>query len=151
MKALENSSSPNAMAQHGLFNPMNNFYRNDFMGLWNGNIPETLPAVNIKNRKEGMEIEVAIPGLRKEDLNVHVKGNSLVISSEKKTEISEKAGQESFFSREFNYSTFLRSVPLPEHTDSDKIEARYVNGILAIFVPKKTNTCETKNKKIKIY
>lgn len=148
MNTFEQTNLQNMMP--AWYNPLDKFFRNDIMGLWNGNIPETLPALNIRNSNDGMRIELAIPGLSKEDMNVFVKGNSLFVTSERKTPSTDDAAEETFFRREFNYSAFSRSIPLPEHTDSDKITANYNNGILEMWVPKKSEAQQTRSRRIKI-
>jgi HSP20 family protein len=140
----------NILLQPSWYNPIDKFFRNDFLALWNGNIPETLPSVNIKNEKENYRIEMAAPGLRKEDFQIDIDGGSLTISCEKENEPNEEKDGEGFFRREYNYSTFSRRLPLPENLDMDRIAAKYTNGILNVSIPKKNGTTGSRNFKIKI-
>jgi HSP20 family protein len=96
----------------------------------------TLPSVNIKESADGFEFEVAAPGLAKEDFQVVLKNNVLTISSEKKMESETKDGEQ-FTRQEFSYQSFSRSFTLPDSTDSEKIRAKYENGILRVNIPKK--------------
>ncbi len=105
----------------------------------------TLPAVNIKETEESFEVELAAPGFQKSDFKIEVENNVLTISSEKQEENELKEG-ETFTKREFSYQAFTRSFTLPETVESDKITAKYDNGILKIEIPKKD---EAKPKPVK--
>ena len=102
----------------------------------------TLPSVNVKELESGFEIQVAAPGIKKEDFKINLERNVLTISSESKTENEEKDENGAFTRREFNYSSFSRSFTLPEMAESEKIEAAYEDGILKIMVPKKEVTMQ---------
>lgn len=108
----------------------------------------TSPAVNIAENKEGFRIEVAAPGLKKEDFRINLDKKVLTISSEKvaNTETKEENG-EKYYRREFSYSSFRRSFSLPEYADTDKIKATHVDGILQVFIPKRD---EAKDKPARI-
>jgi HSP20 family protein len=97
----------------------------------------TLPAVNIRETVENFEVEMAAPGMSKEDFKVELDGNMLTITSEKKSEHQEKDGKR-YTRREFSYQSFQRSFQLPkEVVDAEKIEAKYENGVLRLLIPKK--------------
>lgn len=97
----------------------------------------TIPAVNIKETKDNFEVELAAPGMRKEDFKVELDGNQLTISSEKRTE-DEQTEENRYTKREFSYQSFQRMFQLPKDVvDADKIEARYENGLLHLVIPKK--------------
>ncbi len=99
----------------------------------------TLPAVNVVENNDGFIIEVAAPGMKREDFRVELDNNMLTISSthrEKKEDNSNKPNQ--YTRREFSYELFQRSFSLPENKiEGDKISAKYTDGILYITVPKK--------------
>lgn len=122
-----------------------NSFFDDFMtkDLFESAIPKfansdfTLPSVNVKEVNDGFEIQVAAPGIKKEDFKINLERNVLTISSENQTQYEAKDQDGSFTRREFNYSSFSRSFTLPEVADPAKIEAAYENGILKISVPKK--------------
>ena len=97
----------------------------------------TQPSVNVKDMNDGFEIQVAAPGMKKEDFTVNLDRNVLTISSEKQTQNEEKDEDGNFSRREFNYSSFRRSFTLPEAVEQEKIEATYEDGLLKITVPKK--------------
>jgi HSP20 family protein len=77
---------------------------------------------------------VAVPGMNKEDFKLDLNDNLLTISGERKFTKEQK--ENNFHSIETQYGTFSRSFSLPENVDSSKINAKYVNGILEITVPK---------------
>jgi len=116
-----------------------NFLSRDLMDWNNSNfsgINSTLPAVNISENDDSFVIEVAAPGLTRENFKVNFDKNRLVIASEQKDEKSEN-GQK-YSRREFSYQTFQRSFSLPDGSvDSDKISARYTDGILEVSLPKR--------------
>ena len=127
-----------------LLNPMPNlfedFFNRDFFdwGLSNQSQTNTsIPAVNIKETNDHFEVEVAAPGMKKDDFKVEVDNNVLTISSERKEENEEK--QEGKFNRrEFSYQSFQRSFHLAkEVVDSDNIEAKYQDGVLSLRIPKR--------------
>lgn len=100
------------------------------------NTSTTLPSVNIKETAENYEVEVAAPGMDKNDFKVTLDGNLLLISSMKEQE--QTSQEESFTRREFCYQSFQRSFELPKNVvDEDKISARYENGLLLLSIPKR--------------
>ncbi|ASB51145.1 heat-shock protein [Alkalitalea saponilacus] len=115
------------------------FFDNELFDWSNRNFSTTnttLPSVNIKDTEEAYKVEMAAPGLSKEDFKVELNQNILTISSEKKSEEEKKEGEQ-FTRREFSYQSFSRSFTLPDIVDADKIEARYESGVLLLSIPKK--------------
>ena len=94
-----------------------------------------VPNVNIYEGINEYKIELAAPGLVKEDFKIDLKKDNLSIWAEKKAE--EGAIQKDFTRKEFEYSSFARSFVLPEGVDADKISAEYLNGILTITIGKR--------------
>lgn len=95
----------------------------------------TIPAVNIKNNTDAFEIEVAAPGLNKEDFDIEVKDDVLTLKVDKSSETSEQ--NDNFTRKEFNYFNFQRSFNLPNNQiDAEKVQANYKDGILCIKLPK---------------
>ncbi|MNS18971.1 18 kDa heat shock protein [compost metagenome] len=103
-----------------------------------------LPSVNLKETDKKIEVELAAPGMKKEDFKVEIDNNMLMISSEKEEEKEEKRKKDNYIRKEFNYQSFFRSFSLPEYVDENKVEANYKDGILHIDIAKK----EGSNKKI---
>jgi HSP20 family protein len=96
---------------------------------------QTLPAVNVIESDNNFKLELAAPGLKKEDFKINVHENTLVISAEKSTENEEKTDK--YTRKEFNFSSFKRSFTLPKTVDGEKIVASYNDGILSVDLPKK--------------
>ncbi len=118
---------------------------NDFLtkDLWNWNLENssltgtTIPAVNIRENNENFIVEMAAPGMQKSDFKVELNGNSLSIGSEKNYE-EETKEDERYSRKEFSYQSFTRIFTLPKDVvDSEKIEAKYENGLLNLVIPKK--------------
>jgi HSP20 family protein len=94
-----------------------------------------VPKVNIAENENAWTIELASPGLEKDDFKIEVKDDVLTISNEKKEE--KKEDGKNYMRREFSYCSFSRSFMLPELADSEKIDAAYHNGVLEVSIPKK--------------
>jgi HSP20 family protein len=137
--------------------PFDRFFRNDFTDLWDKQIPATIPSINISEGKNNYKIEVAAPGLKKEEINIDVDGNLMTISSEKESETFDgKEGdgkekeEQTYSRREYNYSSFSRSFTIPENADGENIKANYKDGVLNIEIPKKKENQQNNRQKIKI-
>lgn len=97
----------------------------------------SVPAVNIKETNDAYELEVAAPGMSKEDFSVELDNNMLVISAEKEHKNEEQDEKGGYARREFSYQSFTRTFSLPERmVKGDQISAKYKDGILQISVPK---------------
>ncbi len=108
----------------------------------------SIPAVNIVEGKDEYRIEVAAPGLTKEDFKIQLDNNVMTVSSEKEEKKEEK--DEKVMRREFSYCSFRRSFSLPETVNTDKIKATHKDGILQITIPKKEEAKEKPAREIKI-
>ena len=100
----------------------------------------TLPSVNIKETEENFEVEMAAPGMEKDDFKVEVNNGYLPISSEKKSETKTEDKNGRYTKQEFRYESFTRSFTLPDSADLEKIAAKYEKGILTISIPKREET-----------
>lgn len=96
--------------------------------------------VNIKELPNSYTVDVVAPGFEKTDFKVNLEGNLLTISGEKKTE--EKSETEKQIRKEYSYRSFKRSFTIDEKIDATGIEASYVNGVLQLNLPKKTEVRE---------
>ncbi len=113
-----------------------NFFKDDdfFDKRWLPTHEMTVPSVNVVETKDSFGLEVAAPGMKKEDFKVEVKEGCLVISAETKAEKEQK--EESYTRKEFSYQAFTRSFWLPENVKTDNIKATYADGILKLNIPK---------------
>lgn len=115
------------------------FFNRDVFN-WGSNYSKTgssMPAVNIKETPESFEVEMAAPGMEKKDFKIELDGNTLAISSEKQSQ-DEQNESENYSRKEFSYQSFYRTFHLAKNVvDSDKIIARYENGLLLLHIPKK--------------
>ena len=93
------------------------------------------PAVNIAETENEFHIELAVPGLKKEDFKISLDKNLLSVSAEKKTENVDESKK--YSKREYSYNSFVRSFTLPETADYANIEAEYTDGVLKLNVAKK--------------
>jgi len=100
----------------------------------NGNGSGFIPAVDISETDKSFELEVAVPGLRKEDFNISYDDGLLTISGERKFEAESK--EVNYHTRETRYGSFSRSFQLPDSVNNSKIAANYQDGILKISLPK---------------
>ena len=113
-------------------------------GAW-----KSTPAVNIYETNEKFEIEIAAPGLEKEDFKIDLKNDYLLVYSEKKDKKEEKEKGKVVRS-EFRYSSFQRSFALPKDIDATAINATHKNGVLIIELPKKVEQKDSSSRQIEI-
>lgn len=109
---------------------MNEFFNSASAGMSN------VPAVNVIEHTDGFRIEVAAPGLRKEDFKLQLSHNNLTISAFKETQNGEKE-TEKYTRREFSYTSFQRTFMLPNSVNGENIQASYTDGVLKIELPKR--------------
>ena len=136
---------------------VNNFF-DDFLSKdlfdWTdrnfASLGSNLPSVNLKETDNQLKVELAAPGMKREDFKVEIDNNMLMISSEKEEEKEEKNKKENFVRKEFNYQSFFRSFYLPDSVDENKIEANYKDGILHVAIAKKPGSKKTTMKTIPI-
>ena len=109
----------------------NDFFDNDWMMKTNA----TAPAINVVESDKDYKVEVAAPGMKKEDFNIHLgDNNELIITMEQKNENKEE--HKKYLRREFAYSKFQQSFILPDDVEKEKISASVNDGILTIELPK---------------
>lgn len=109
----------------------------------------SVPAVNITDDGNAFKIELAAPGLKKEDFKVSLDHKVLTISAEHKEEKEEKS-EGKVTRREYSFSSFKRSFALPDNVQVENIEANYVDGVLRLNVPKKEITHKANATEIKV-
>ncbi len=108
---------------------------------------DMLPSVNISDGKKEYKMQIALPGFDKKDVNIELKNNCVILTSEKKYENEEK--DKNWLRKEYSYSSFRRIFRLPEGTDENKIKAKMKNGVLSLTIGKKKEFVN-ENKKISV-
>jgi HSP20 family protein len=128
------------------------FLNNELMDWGHSNFSSTntsLPAVNVKETDDDFVIELAAPGMDKNDFKINFKNNVLTISSERKNQNEEKT--DNYTRKEFSYQSFQRSFTVSDNAVlGDKISAKYNNGILNITLPKREELKPQPEREIKI-
>ena len=124
---------------------INEFFNDDF-GMNFLNRSHSVPSVNSLENNDSFEIDLAVPGMKKEDFTIELNDKVLVISSE----TSNTNENDKMRLNEFNFSSFQRSFRVPDSVDQDKIKANYKNGILKIKLPKREESISKPNRVINI-
>ena len=123
----------------------------DFFGNeWVDKTSSTAPAVNVIETDKEYKVEIAAPGLTRDDFKIDINDdNELTVSMEKKVEKNEESEKEgkkhTYLRREFSYSSFRQRMILPDNVNVDNIDAKMENGVLTIDIPKKTEEEKRKN------
>ena len=124
---------------------INELFNDDF-GMNFLNRSHSVPSVNSLENNDSFEIDLAVPGMKKEDFTIELNDKVLVISSE----TSNTMENDKMRLNEFNFSSFQRSFRVPDSVDQDKIKANYKNGILKIKLPKRKESISKPNRGITI-
>ncbi|MFM7901713.1 MAG: Hsp20/alpha crystallin family protein [Bacteroidota bacterium] len=120
------------------FRPFFNEFFNDRVSLDRFFDGEEFPAVNIVEGEKNYEIEVAAPGMKKDDFKIEIENGLLTISAERKEEKKEE--KKNYTRQEYYYNSFSRSFTLPENAKEDGLSAKYEDGMLRLTVAKKAVT-----------
>ncbi len=111
------------------------FFDND----WTRRAHAMTPAINVLESADAYQVEVAAPGLTKDDFCIHVdEENNLVIEMEKKSENESGGKPMRYLRREFNYTKFHQTLILPDDVDHEGIQAKVADGVLTVVLPKFT-------------
>ena len=131
---------------------MNRLFNESFSGgLWHQGIPGRDThnlRTDINDTKDKYVIDMDIPGMEKENINVEVKNNTLLVSGERNKENEEKNGN--YYRQERSFGYFSQSLPLPEDADSSGIAVNYNHGVLKIEIPKLAKAEAQQQKPVKI-
>lgn len=111
------------------------FFGNDYAENYNEMSNYAVPSVNVTEHHDDFLVEVAAPGMKKEDFRIELDNKMLKITSEKKNE--EEKQDHKVLRREFNYCAFKRTFILPDTVEAEKIDAKHEDGILKIRIPKR--------------
>ena len=123
-----------------------NFFDSDFNDFFSRRMSD--PAANILESPEAFQLELAAPGMNKDDFKIHLENNILTVSADMEDEKREEG--KNYTRKEFYYGSFSRSFTLPKIIDFDKIKADYDNGVLKVLLPKKEEAKLEVKKEIKI-
>ena len=125
---------------------------NDFFGNeWMEQSNKSVPAINIQQNDNGFTVEVAAPGMTREDCIVRLdESNNLVIEFEKKSQTEDKDKKGSYLRREFSYAQFQRRMILPDNVVKDKISAKVENGVLTVDIPTVQEETKPSSRQIEI-
>ncbi|HXH19121.1 MAG TPA: Hsp20/alpha crystallin family protein [Chitinophagales bacterium] len=117
---------------------------------WIGELPwlSEVPPVNIIEKDNEFDVEVAAPGMKKEDFHVTCDDGMLTIKAEREEKKEEK--EKNYTRREYNYNSFERSFTLPESVKADQVKAKYEDGVLRLTLPKKEEAKARPKREIKI-
>ena len=125
----------------------NDFFDNDFMTRANA----TAPAINVKENDKEYTVELAAPGLKKDDFNVNIdRDGNLHIHMESKAEHKDEDKKSHYLRREFSYSKYEQTLLLPDDVDKDRIEAKVNDGVLTVNLPKVEKLPEKTMKQIEV-
>jgi HSP20 family protein len=140
-----------------LFPAVPSFFEDMLSKDWMGwpfnrkNTDSSVPAINVRETKDAYEVEVAAPGMTKEDFKVELDNDTLIISAEKENKKEDRDEKGDYTRREFSYQSFVRSFSLPERlVKGDNIVAKYNDGILSISIPKTEEAKVKQAKQIQI-
>lgn len=125
----------NSASNYSPFNDLfDSFFKDSYV---NDRALAKVPAVNIAETDLAFEVQLAAPGLQKEDFKLNLEKNVLTISAEKKAQATEQDDKRKITRKEFSFSSFSRSFTLPEIADANNITATYENGLLNVVIAKK--------------
>jgi HSP20 family protein len=133
-----------------LTNLFDDFFTRDLFNWPSNSVTgTTIPKVNIYETENEFHVEMAAPGMTRDDFKVELDNNMLTIASQKSFENVED-DKKNFQRREFSYQSFERTFNLPDSAEADKINAKYNDGILSLVIPKKEEAKRKPVKTIKI-
>lgn len=127
-----NGNNPNKSLMPGFNDVFESIFNDTF---FNDRMVARVPAVNISETTDNYHIELAVPGLKKEDFKLNLEHNTLSISTEQSS--TSEDNQKNYSKREYSYNSFVRYFTLPESADNTNINANYTDGILRIDIAKR--------------
>ena len=133
------------------------WFPNAFDRFWNDGLfsrtadeCDCLPAANVTESPKEFKVALSVPGFTQKDVKVSVDRNVLTISAETESKGEETDSEHQVIRREFSQSSFSRSFTLPENVDTGAINAKLVDGVLALALPKLKNAPEDRVRKIEV-
>lgn len=115
------------------------FFNDFFNDSWiTPQFHSTSPAINVSEDDKGYKVEIAAPGMTKEDFNISISDGDIVIAMEKKNENKDENKEKKYIRREFCYSKYEQRLALPDNVEKQNITAQMTDGVLYIDIPKMT-------------
>lgn len=115
------------------------FFNDFFNDSWiTPQFHSTSPAINVSEDDKGYKVEIAAPGMTKEDFNISISDGDIVIAMEKKNENKDENKEKKYIRREFSYSKYEQRLALPDNVEKQNITAQMTDGVLYIDIPKMT-------------
>ncbi len=136
---IKRGLEPNRSIMRDFFD-VGSFFNNSLLSQ----LEKNYPAVNISENDKEYNLELFVPGFKKEDIKIKTDDGLLTISAESKSE-SEDDNKKNYTRREYTYSAFTRAFQLPENVSGEAIEAHYVDGVLQVKIPK--NQAQARNER----
>lgn len=133
MSLIRYNSTLNDFVPTQFSNLIDRFF-NETVSRQGGSAYSFVPRVDILENEKAYELQVAVPGMNKDDFKLDLNDNFLTVSGERK--FTKEQNDKNFHAIETQYGTFSRSFSLPDTVDASKISAKYNNGILEITIPK---------------
>ena len=127
---------------------MDSIFNTRLSDIMGSDLNMSTPSVNVVEKEDKYEIQLAAPGMNKKDFNIELDNDRLKISSELENKSSDE--DSNYVRREYNYQSFMRSFTLPDTVDTDSINAKYEDGILNITIAKKEQSISKGPKEINI-
>jgi len=140
--------NPVFQSKNSLSAMVDDFFNKSFTDMVGSDMVMSRPSVNVKETDTSFVIDLAAPGLEKENFDIKVDNDYLKISAQKEQSNEEKGEQ--YTRREFNFASFARTFEVPDNIDREKIEAAYDKGVLSITLPKTVKLEVDSSKQIKI-
>jgi len=133
-----------------LANVIDEVMNTNFRDIINAEFSGQRPSVNIFEEDEAFGIELAVPGMHKEDFEIKVEKDQLIIRAKKTKNAESTDTKTKYRRREFNFNSFSRSFHLSDQIDTEKINAKYENGVLKVVLDKKEEAKEKEPRTIEI-
>jgi HSP20 family protein len=144
LRAGQDDETPLSLLRHGVDSLFDNFFRGFDIEPFESRMAAFRPRVDVTETDKEIKVAAELPGMDEKDIEVLLQNDMLTIKGEKKEEKEDKA--KDYYKMERTYGSFSRTIPLPIEVQTDKIEAKFKNGLLSITLPKTAKAVEEKKK-----
>ena len=139
--------NPFSLLRREMDSLFDNFYRGFDIEPFEGHLGTFSPSVDVTENDKEIKISAELPGMDEKDIDVSLQNDMLTIKGEKKEEKEDKG--KDYYRMERSYGSFIRTIPLPNEVETDKVEAKFKKGVLSITLPK-TAKAVAETKKIAV-